>query len=147
MVKLDLSADLAPDSLQVIFYTRTLNTAQDGEMTRLIEIYSRLNAIDDVMNLMLQPPNIYAEETIYAHIASLVEYIDHVNAVMWAQQEGGKLCDFDTCYILPAISEIWLQVKQELTRDSRPLIELSGSIAGLISLVSFYLVSANDIKQ
>ncbi|ECA3792650.1 hypothetical protein FPE53_10130 [Salmonella enterica subsp. enterica] len=108
-------------------------------MTRLIEIYSRLNAIDDVMNLMLQPPNIYAEETIYAHIASLVEYIDHVNAVMWAQQERGKLCDFDICYILPAISEIWLQVKQELTRDSRPLIELSGSIAGLISLVSFYL--------
>ncbi|EJJ0039382.1 hypothetical protein NHI83_002551 [Salmonella enterica] len=117
-------------------------------MTRLIEIYSRLNAIDDVMNLMLQPPNIYAEETIYAHIASLVEYIDHVNAVMWAQQERGRLCDFDTCYILPAISEIWLQAKQELTRDSRPLIELSGSIAGLISLVSFYLsrIEGNNDK-
>ncbi|ECG1721609.1 hypothetical protein D8Z03_28850, partial [Salmonella enterica] len=100
---------------------------------------SRLNAIDDVMNLMLQPPNIYAEETIYAHIASLVAYVDHVNAVMWTQQERGKLCDFDTRYILPAISEIWLQVKQELTRDSRPLCELAANITGLISLVSFYL--------
>ncbi|EJW1176979.1 hypothetical protein N8S30_003656 [Salmonella enterica] len=108
-------------------------------MTRLIEIYSRLNAIDDVMNLMLQPPNIYAEETIYAHIASLVAYVDHVNNFMWMLQERGKLCDFDTRYILPAISEIWLQVKQELTRDSRPLCELAASITGLISLTSFYL--------
>ncbi|HCA3883334.1 TPA: hypothetical protein MPK85_004008 [Salmonella enterica] len=105
-------------------------------MTRLIEIYSRLNAIDD---LMLQPPNIYREETINAHIASLVAYVDHVNCVMWMLQERGKLCDFDTRYILPAISEIWLQVKQELTKDSRPLCELAGSITGLISLVSFYL--------
>ncbi|EDW4372123.1 hypothetical protein AAA67_002930 [Salmonella enterica subsp. diarizonae] len=39
----------------------------------------------------------------------------------------------------PAISEIWLQLKQELTRDSRPLCELAGSITGLISQVSFCL--------
>ncbi|ECH9301622.1 hypothetical protein ZB36_08815 [Salmonella enterica subsp. enterica] len=108
-------------------------------MTKLIEIYSRLNAIDDLMRLMLQPPNIYREETINAHIASLVAYVDHVNRVMWKLQESGKLCDFDTCYILPAISEIWLQVKQELTRDGRPLYELADSITGLISQVSFYL--------
>lgn len=105
-------------------------------MTRLIEIYSRLNAIDDLMRLMLQLPNTYREEAINAHIASLVAYVDHVNRVMWKLQESGKLCDFDTCYTLPAISEIWLQVKQELTRDGRPLCELAGSIAGL---VSFYL--------
>lgn len=139
MVKLDLSADLAPDSLQVIFYTRTLNTAQDGEMTRLIEIYSRLEAIDGFLALMLQQPDSYRERMISERITELVEYIDHVNAVMWTQQERGKLCDFDSRYILPAISEIWLQVKQELTRDSRPLCELAASITGLISLVSFYL--------
>ncbi|ECI2942748.1 hypothetical protein PC076_001336 [Salmonella enterica] len=108
-------------------------------MTRLIEIYSRLNAIDDLMKLMLQPPNIYREETINAHIASLVAYVDHVNRVMWNLQESGKLCDFDTRYILPAISETWLQVKQELTVNSRPLCELACCITGLISLVSFYL--------
>lgn len=55
-------------------------------MTRLIEIYSRLNAIDDLMKLMLQPPNTYREKTINAHIASLVAYVDHVNRVMWKLQ-------------------------------------------------------------
>ncbi|HDC2545091.1 TPA: hypothetical protein O7139_001250 [Salmonella enterica] len=60
-------------------------------MTRLIEIYSRLNALDDLVKLMLQPPNIYREETIKAHIASLVAYVDHVNAVIWKQQERDRL--------------------------------------------------------
>ncbi|EAT2562309.1 hypothetical protein EI761_18665 [Salmonella enterica] len=55
-------------------------------MTRLIEIYSRLNAIDDLMKLMLQPPNTYREKTINAHIASLVAYVDHVNRVVWKLQ-------------------------------------------------------------
>ncbi|EEI0623709.1 hypothetical protein OIP56_003568 [Salmonella enterica] len=108
-------------------------------MTRLIEIYSRLEAIDGFLALMLKQPDSYRERMISERITDLVEYIDHVNAVMWTQQERGKLCDFDTRYILPAISEIWLQVKQELTRDSRPLCELAANITGLISLVSFYL--------
>lgn len=41
--------------------------------------------------------------------------------------------------ILPAVSEIWLQVKQQLTGNSRPLSELAGCIATLLSPVSFYL--------
>ncbi|EBE8909328.1 hypothetical protein AAE379_001095 [Salmonella enterica] len=108
-------------------------------MIRIIEIYSRLEAIDGFLALMLKQPDRYRERMISERITELVEYIDHVNAVMWRQREQGRLCDFDTCYILPAISEIWLQVKQELTGSSRPLTELSGSIARLISLVSFYL--------
>ncbi|EOY8362732.1 hypothetical protein AIT68_004297 [Salmonella enterica subsp. salamae] len=110
-------------------------------MTRIIEIYSRLDAIDELLALMLQRPDICRERAIGAHVGSLVEYVDHINAVIWRQQELGRLSDFDTCHILPAISEIWLCVKQELTGDSRPLSELAGCITGLISLVSFYLAS------
>ncbi|EEJ7164133.1 hypothetical protein OK32_001215 [Salmonella enterica subsp. enterica] len=118
-------------------------------MTRIIEIYSRLNDIDELLALMLQPPNIHTEETIGAHVASLVAYVDHVNNFMWMLQERGKLCDFDTRYILPAVSEIWLQVKQELTGNSRPLCELAGCITGLISLTSFYLsrIEGNNDKN
>ncbi|EDV2799549.1 hypothetical protein CSN22_001058 [Salmonella enterica subsp. diarizonae] len=118
-------------------------------MTRIIEIYSRLNDIDELLTLMLQPPNIYREETIGAHIYSLVAYVDHVNAVMWRQQERGRLSDFDARYILPAVSEIWLQVKQELTVNSRPVCELAGCITGLISLTSFYLsrIEGNNDKN
>lgn len=110
-------------------------------MIRIIEIYSRLDALDEFLALMLKQPDSYRERAISERIAALVEYVDHINAVMWRQQELGRLNDFDTRYILPAISEIWLCVKQELTGDSRPLSELAGCITGLISLVSFYLAS------
>ncbi|MDJ7445133.1 hypothetical protein ACQSFC_17170 [Salmonella enterica] len=110
-------------------------------MTRIIEIYSRLNALDEFLALMLKQPDTYRARMIIERIAALVEYVDHVNAVMWRQQERGRLSDFDTRYILPAISEISLQVKQELTVNSRPVCELAGCITGLISMVSFYLAS------
>ncbi|HFD8834857.1 TPA: hypothetical protein ACF67X_002500 [Salmonella enterica] len=118
-------------------------------MTRLIEIYSRLNALDDLMNLMLQPPNIYREETIKAHIASLVAYVDHVNAVIWKQQERDRLCDFDIRHIMPALFEIRRQVRQALVRNGSPLSEIAGCIPGLISLVSFYLsrIEGNNDKN
>ncbi|EAB9738616.1 hypothetical protein CPK96_08485 [Salmonella enterica] len=108
-------------------------------MTGLIEIYSRPEAIDGFLALMLQQPDSYRERMLSERITELVEYIEHVNAAMWTQQERGRLSDFDARYTLPAVSEIWLQVKQELTGSSRPLCELAGNITGLISLTSFYL--------
>ncbi|EKR4132817.1 hypothetical protein P8F49_001458 [Salmonella enterica] len=118
-------------------------------MIRLIEIYSRLEAIDGFLALMLKQPDTYRARMIIERITALVEYVDHVNAVMCAQQERGKLCDFDTQYILPAISEIWLQVKRDLTINSRPLCELAGCITGLISLTSFHLsrIEGNNDKN
>ncbi|ECE0793895.1 hypothetical protein ACOIPX_001072 [Salmonella enterica] len=118
-------------------------------MTRIIEIYSRLDAIDELLALMLQRPDICRERAIGAHVGSLVEYVDHINAVMWRQQERGRLSDFDARYILPAVSEIWLQVKQELTVNSMPVCELAGCITGLISLTSFYLsrIEGNNDKN
>ncbi|EHD9479715.1 hypothetical protein JYL57_001933 [Salmonella enterica subsp. enterica serovar Typhimurium] len=108
-------------------------------MTRIIEIYSRLDAINELLALMLQRPDIYREQAIGIHVGSLVEYVNHVNAVIWRQQERGGLSDFEARYTLPAITEIWLQVKQTLTMNNVPLSELSASIAGLISLVSLHL--------
>ncbi|ECI0840901.1 hypothetical protein [Salmonella enterica] len=110
-------------------------------MTRIIEIYSRLDALDEFLALMLKQPDNYRERVISERIAALVEYVDHINAVMWRQQERGRLSDFDARYILPAISEIWLCVKQELAGSDKPAYELAGCITELINLVSFYLAS------
>ncbi len=117
-------------------------------MTRIIEIYSRLEAIDGFLALMLKQPDTYRARMIIERITALVEYVDHVNDVMWRQQEQGRLSDFEARYILPAVSEIWLQVKQKLTVNSRPLCELAGCITGLISLTSFYLsrIEGNNDK-
>ncbi|ECC6919811.1 hypothetical protein DAE56_13490 [Salmonella enterica] len=118
-------------------------------MIRIIEIYSRLDALDEFLALMLKQPDNYRERAISERISALVEYVEHVNAVMWRQQERGRLSDFDARYIQPAVSEIWLQVKQELTVNSRPLSELAGCITGLIGLVSFYLsrIEGNNDKN
>lgn len=118
-------------------------------MTRIIEIYSRLNDIDELLALMLQQPDSYREQIIYERLDSLIEYIAHVTNVIWKQQERGRLSDFDARYILPAVSEIWLQVKQELGRDSWSLSEIADCITGLISLVSFHLsrIEGNNDKN
>ncbi|MDJ6538707.1 hypothetical protein LEC33_01055 [Salmonella enterica] len=118
-------------------------------MTRIIEIYSRLNALDEFLALMLKQPDNYRERAISERIADLVGYVDYINAMIWNQQELGRLSNFDARYILPAITEIWLQVKQELTINSRPLRELAGCITGLISLVGFYLsrIEGNNNKN
>ncbi|ECG0448595.1 hypothetical protein DM680_08330 [Salmonella enterica subsp. diarizonae] len=108
-------------------------------MNRLIEIYSRLDDIDERLARMLKQPCTHHAKMIIERITALVEYVDHVNTVMWRQQERGRLTEFDTRFTLPAVSEIWLQVKQELNVNSRSLCELAGSITGLINLVSFYL--------
>ncbi|EAA2241176.1 hypothetical protein [Salmonella enterica] len=108
-------------------------------MKRVVEIYSRLNDIDERLALMLKQPCTHHAKMIIERITELVEYVDHVNTVMRRQQARGGLTEFDARFTLPAVSEIWLQVKQELNVNSRSLCELAGSITGLISLVSFYL--------
>lgn len=118
-------------------------------MIRLIEIYSRLEAVDGFLALMLQQSDNYSERIIKDRIAGFVEYIDHIYYVIWELQGQGKLCDFDTRYILPAISEIWLQVKRELIWNDSSYYELARSITELISLVSFYLsrIEGNNDKN
>ncbi|EAP9510868.1 hypothetical protein L1O59_005240 [Salmonella enterica] len=119
-------------------------------MTRIIEIYSRLNALDEFLALMLKQPDIYRSQVTLEQVAELVEYVDNVHSVLWRQLERRTLSDFDTCYILPAVSEIWLQVKHGLTVNSLPAHELAGCIMELISLVSFYLyviIEGNDDKN
>ncbi|EBB1559614.1 hypothetical protein GL392_14425 [Salmonella enterica] len=108
-------------------------------MTRLVGIYSRLIAVDDLLTLMLKQPCTHHAKMVIERISALVEYVDHVYTVMWRQQERDTLTVFDSRFTLSVVSEIWLQVKQELNVNSRSLCELAGSITGLISLVSFYL--------
>ncbi|EEG2673031.1 hypothetical protein GXG73_05430 [Salmonella enterica] len=108
-------------------------------MIRLIEIYSRLNDLDNDFTMMLKHPDTLRARNIIERITALVEYVDHVYTVMWRQQERDTLSVFDARFTLPVVSEIWLQVKQELNVNSRSLCELAGSITGLISLISFYL--------
>ncbi|EBS5580355.1 hypothetical protein DPU24_24645 [Salmonella enterica subsp. enterica serovar Oranienburg] len=118
-------------------------------MIRLIEIYSQLEAVDGFLALMLKQSDNYSERIIKDRIAGLVEYIDHLYHLMWELQGQGKLCDFDTRYILPAISEIWLRVKREPRWNDWSHYELARSITKLISLLSFYLsrIEGNNDKN
>lgn len=112
---------------------------KNDHMTMLADIHSRLIAVDDLLTLMLKQPCTQHAKMVIQRITALVEYVDHVYTVMWRQQERDTLSVFDARFTLPVVSEIWLQVKQELNVNSRSLCELAGSITGLISLVSFYL--------
>lgn len=108
-------------------------------MTIILGIYSWLHNIDKHLALMLKQPCTHHAKMIIERITALVEYVDNVYTVMRRQQERGILSEFDARFTLPVVSEIWVQVKQELNVNSRSLFELAGSITGLISQVSFYL--------
>lgn len=100
-----------------------LNATQGCHMTRGLEIDSRLNDIAELRALMLKHPRTHHAKMIIERVTALVEYVDHVNAVMWIPQELCQLSGFAARITLPAVFEIWLQVKQELTVNSRPLPE------------------------
>lgn len=119
-----------------------------SNMTRVHEIYSRLKAINELFALMMKQPCTHHAKMIIERITALMAYVDHVYTTMRRQQERGALSVFDARFTLPVVSEIWLQVKQELNVHSRSLCELAGSITGLISLVSFYLsrIEGNNDK-
>ncbi len=120
---------------------------QTYDMTRVLEIYSRLNNIDELLALMLKQPCTHHAQVVIERITALVEYVDHVYTVMWRQQERDTLTVFDARFTLPVVSEIRLQVNQELNVNSRSLCELAGSVTGLISLVSFYLSRMEDNNE
>lgn len=136
-----LNAKHAQGRRPLVYGAGRAATQGDAElhMTIVLETYSRLIAIDELLALMLKQPCTHHAKMIIERITALVEYVDHVYTVMWRQQERGALSVFDARFTLPVVSEIWLQVKQELNVHSRSLCELAGSITGLISLVSFYL--------
>ncbi|EBJ2072219.1 hypothetical protein DP590_25390 [Salmonella enterica] len=108
-------------------------------MKRLLEIYSQLNALDEFLVLMLKQPDNYRRRIIRERVTALVAHIEHVNFVMCRQNELGCLCEFETFCILPAVSEICLQVGRLLSGKNVPQAELPAHIAWLISRVNFYL--------
>lgn len=59
-------------------------------MIRLIEIYSRLEAVDGFLALMLQQSDNYSGRIIKDRIAGFVEYIDHIYYVIWGAAGAGQ---------------------------------------------------------
>lgn len=55
-------------------------------MIRLIENYSRLEAVDGFLALMLQQSDNYRERVIKDRISEFVEFVDHINSVVWGLQ-------------------------------------------------------------
>lgn len=109
-------------------------------MKRLLEIHSQLNALNEFLVLMLKQPDNYRRRIIRERVTALVAHIDHVNVVMCRQKELGCLCEFEAFCILPAVSEICLQVGRLLSGENVSQAELPDYIAWLISRVNFYLL-------
>lgn len=110
-------------------------------MKRIVEILTRLNALNDFLEPMLKRPYTDREEAqAVARIKDLLEHVERVNSVLCAQQECGTLSDFEERYIQPIVFEIWLYIKIGLTEDGMAMKDLDGELVGdIIWQVNFYL--------
>ncbi|EEO7837889.1 hypothetical protein NAK90_004944 [Salmonella enterica] len=107
-------------------------------MTRLSEIYNRLDVIDDL--IALQKPHFSHGQIISNQVTALISYVEHVTAVIWERQRRGRLTDFEACYILPALDEIYILMGEKLRKGEKPCDQLSDSISDFIGLVGWWML-------
>ncbi|ECA0404558.1 hypothetical protein EIL26_22270 [Salmonella enterica subsp. enterica serovar Newport] len=107
-------------------------------MTRLNEIYNRLDVIDDLIEL--QKPNFSHGQIISDQVTALIGYVEHVTAVIWERQRRHRLTDFEARYILPALDEIYILMGEKLSKGEKPGDRLSDSILDFIGLVGWWVL-------
>ncbi|EHC5874042.1 hypothetical protein JR782_004922 [Salmonella enterica subsp. enterica serovar Eastbourne] len=107
-------------------------------MTRLNEIYNRLDVIDDL--IALQKPNFSQGQIISDQVTALIGYVEHVTAVIWERQRRGRLTDFEASYILPALDEIYILMGDKLSKGEKPGDRVSDSILDIIGLVGWWML-------
>lgn len=106
-------------------------------MTRLTEIYNRLDLISDLIEL--QKPHFSHDQVISDQITALLGYVEHVTIVIWEQQWRNRLTDFDIIYILPVLDDIYISMK-ELKKDEKNGEQLSDLITDFIGLVCCWML-------
>ncbi|EFS7076912.1 hypothetical protein HW008_002449 [Salmonella enterica] len=107
-------------------------------MTRLTEIYNRLDVIDDL--IALQKPHFSHGQIISDQVTALIGYVEHLTAVIWERQRRGRLTDFEARYILPALDEIYILMGEKLNKGEKPGDQLSDSILDFIGLVGWWML-------
>ncbi|EGW7922196.1 hypothetical protein JGX56_004825 [Salmonella enterica] len=107
-------------------------------MTRLTEIYNRLDVIDDLIEL--QKPHFYHGQIITDQVTALIGYVEHITAVIWERLRRHRLTDIEACYILPAIDEIYILMSEKLSKGEKPGERLSNNITDFIGLVGWWMM-------
>lgn len=107
-------------------------------MTRLTEIYNRLDVIDDL--IALQKPHFSHGQVIRDQVTALIGYVEHVTTIIWERQRRHRLTDFEVRYILPAVDEIYILMGEKLSKSEKPGDKLSDDIMDLVGLVGWWLL-------
>ncbi|EBS4547752.1 hypothetical protein J9N36_004443 [Salmonella enterica] len=107
-------------------------------MTRLTEIYNRLDVIDNL--IALQKPNFYHGQIITDQVTALIGYVEHIITVIWERQRRHRLTDIEACYVLPALDEIYILMGEKLSKGEKPGEQLSDSITDFIRLVGWWII-------
>ncbi|EAQ6106090.1 hypothetical protein DRK59_26105 [Salmonella enterica subsp. diarizonae] len=107
-------------------------------MTRLTEIYNRLDVIDELIEL--QKPYFFHGQIIIDQVTELIGYVEHLTAVIWERQRRHRLTDFEVRYILPALDEIYILMGEKLSKGEKTSDRLSNNITDFIGLVGWWML-------
>lgn len=107
-------------------------------MTRLNEIYNRLDVIDGLIEL--QKPYFHHGQIISDQITALIGYVEHATAAIQERQRRHRLTDVEAHYIIPALYEINTFMREKLSKGEKPNDLLSDKITDLIGIVGWWIL-------
>ncbi|WP_039056241.1 hypothetical protein [Enterobacter sp. Bisph1] len=102
-------------------------------MQRLYEIKKRLDVIEQALNE--QYPRFKADPVLTGLITDLKDHVDSERKKLEKQKKRGELTEFESCFVEPAVRNIYLSSLDKIRRGSKP----SGSVSNHIFDTSFTL--------
>ena len=105
-------------------------------MHRLNEIKKKLDVIEHALND--QYPCFKADPVLTGLIIELKDYVDSERKILGKKKSRGELSEFESCFIEPAIRDVYFSSLDKIRRGSKPSSNVNGHICDTSSTLSYW---------
>ncbi|WGA06436.1 hypothetical protein NFK84_08990 [Enterobacter ludwigii] len=114
-------------------------------MHRLNEIKKKLDVIEHALND--QYPRFKADPALTELITELKEYVDTERKQLAKQKARGELTEFESCFIEPAVRDVYLAALDKIRRGSKPSSSVNNNICETSTTLSYWLHQIEERKE
>ncbi|WP_275260424.1 hypothetical protein [Citrobacter freundii] len=105
-------------------------------MQRLYEIKNKIDVIEQALNS--QYPRFKADPVLTGLITDLKDYVDTERKQLAKQKGRGELTEFESCFIEPAVRDVYLSSLDKIRRGCKPSSSVSDHIYDTSSTLSYW---------
>lgn len=114
-------------------------------MHRLKEIKKKLDAIEQALND--QYPRFKADSALTELITELKDYVDTERKQLAKQKTLGELTEFESCFIEPAVRDVYLNSLDKIRRGSKPSSSVNNNICDTSMTLSYWLHQIEERQE